>query len=114
VGPIIEILRWYRAHPGEPVPETPLTDYLDLVQAEVESLELLHRIPGKTTGDTTRRALCFLRGFGRISALDFDHIPVEHRPALVHLLQLEYRWCFAAAGTTQQAFKIAIGRTGAR
>ena len=40
----------------------------------------------------------------------------DHRagPAIRRLLALEYRWCFAAAGTTPRAFKIAIGRTGAR
>lgn len=65
-------------------------------------------------GPAIRRALTLLKDFGRLSALDFDDIPIEGRPLLIRLLALEYRWCFAAAGTTPRAFKVAIGRTGAR
>jgi len=111
--PIREILRAYRSG----VHAAPLTRYIAELRSEIEVLEAYARtIPRRqqSDGPSTRRALCFLKSFGRISALDFDPIPIEERPNLVVLLALEYRWCFAAAGTTQAAFKIAIGRTGAR
>jgi hypothetical protein len=68
----------------------------------------------RESGPTIRRALELLRGFGRMSALDFSSIPEEGRPLLVTWLALEHRWCYAAAGTDRAAFKRATGRTGAR
>ncbi|MCC7386697.1 MAG: hypothetical protein IT384_32970 [Deltaproteobacteria bacterium] len=118
--PFVEVLRQYRLLllAGAPIPTpSPLVTYLAIVEGEVASLEArasaLPRSAHKD-GATIRRALCFLRTFGRISALDFELVPTEERSFLVQLLRLEYRWCFAAAGTTMRVFKIAIGRTGAR
>ena len=68
----------------------------------------------QTDGSTIRRALEFLRRFGHLSAMDYSAVPVEDRPALIKMLALEHRWCYAAAGTTREAFKEATGRTGAR
>ncbi len=68
----------------------------------------------QTDGATIRRALEFLRRFGRLSAMDFSDVPVEDRASLIRILALEHRWCYAAAGTTRSAFKTATGRTGAR
>ncbi|MEE2903074.1 MAG: hypothetical protein VYC39_12145 [Myxococcota bacterium] len=65
-------------------------------------------------GETIRRALSFLRVYGRIASLNYGDVPDEERGLLVQLLALEYRWCFAAAGTTAEIFKREIGRTGAR
>jgi hypothetical protein len=119
VSPTIAVLREYRVLITEPAlpAVTPLDTRIAEVEAELAALEAhvaslpknLHR-----EGATIRRALCFLKTFGRLSTLDFELIPPEERPKLVKLLRLEYRWCFAAAGTTPRAFKIAIGRTGAR
>ena len=116
--PIVRLLHLYRCGvAAEVIGATPLLDYIDEVREEVRKLERWAAAApsaSQRSGTTTRRALCFLRTFGRISALDYGAIPTEDRGALVQLLQLEYRWCFAAAGTTPAQFKIAIGRTGAR
>ena len=68
----------------------------------------------QTCGVTVRRTLELLKRFGRLSAMDFSDVPVEDRPTLIKILALEHRWCYAAAGTTRDAFKQATGRTGAR
>ncbi|MBI2375843.1 MAG: hypothetical protein HYV07_17760 [Deltaproteobacteria bacterium] len=96
---------------------TPLFEHKERLEVEVERIEAVVRELPKARhkdGAAIRRALTFLKGFGRIGALDFDSVPIEERPRLIAILALEYRWCFAAAGTTARAFKIAIGRTGAR
>jgi hypothetical protein len=118
LAPMRATLRWYLDPPDRPGPlGGPLASRLSEVRAEVESLEASVALLPRSvhaSGDAIRRALNFLRGFGRLSALDFDAVPPEDRPHLVALLALEYRWCFAAAQTTPRVFKIAIGRTGAR
>ena len=97
---------------------TALRDYVDRVRSEVVELErhTLEQLPAAvhSEGATIRRALCFLRNFGRIGCLDLTAVSTGERDGIVELLRLEYRWCFAAAGTTPEAFKTAIGRTGAR
>ncbi len=110
------VLRAYQdgVEPGAP---SPLEVLVADVRAEVLALEAAAaRRPRalQMESQSIRRALSFLRTFGRLSALDFDNVPIEERPRLVEWLALEYRFCFAAAGTTGRAFKVAIGRTGAR
>lgn len=116
--PILAILRAYREHPGDGSPEpSRILGFIEELRVEVEALEGWADRRGKRAhheGATIRQALGFLRTFGRMMALDFTLLPIEERPALVTLLALEHRWCYAAAGTTRDAFKIAIGRTGAR
>lgn len=116
--PVLALLRAYREHPGDGSPEpSPLAGYLQDLRGEVELLESWANRRGKRShheGPTIRQALGFLRTFGRMMALDFSDFPIEERPFLVTMLALEHRWCYAAAGTTRDAFKIAIGRTGAR
>lgn len=118
ISPIRRVLTCYRAGLFDPFSaHSPLADYIEVVEREVVELEARARTQPRRAqldGATIRRALCFLKTFGRVSALDFDSIPIEERDRVVRLLQLEYRFCFAAAGTTPRAFKIAIGRTGAR
>lgn len=114
-GPLTEVLRAYRGRGA--AGEGPLGLYLEQVRAEVEALEARTRRRGRRAHQrpiAVRRALALLREFGHLSTLDFGDLPDVDRPRLVELLQLEYRWCFAAAGTTAEAFKRAIGRTGAR
>ncbi|MBI4820242.1 MAG: hypothetical protein HY791_28495 [Deltaproteobacteria bacterium] len=112
------VLRPYRQGlVPEGLRSTPLSRHLEVVRDEVLALEsMVLTLPRARhrDGDSIRRALTLLRGFGRIGALDFETVPIEERPTLVAILALEYRWCFAAAGTTPRAFKIEIGRTGAR
>lgn len=116
--PLLRMLRAYRECPKERDDTAqPITVYVQDLAREVEALEeeaagLPRRV--QSDGSTIRQALSFLRVFGRISALDFGVVPTEERHHLVTLLALEYRWCFAAAGTTPRVFKVAIGRTGAR
>lgn len=113
--PVLDVLRAYRR--GHIDGAAPLEALVRDVDLEVRLLEATTARRDKSehrAGPTIRRALTLLKTFGRLSALDFDDVPIEARPALVKLLALEYRWCFAAAGTTPRAFKIAIGRTGAR
>ncbi|MFO0724632.1 MAG: hypothetical protein U1E65_12695 [Myxococcota bacterium] len=110
------VLRTYQRglEPGSP---SPLALLAAEVRAEVQELEVAVSRRSRNEhleSQCIRRALSFLRTFGRLSALDFDLVPIEHRPDLVEWLALEYRFCFAAAGTTPRAFKVAIGRTGAR
>jgi hypothetical protein len=116
--PIHAILRIYREHPGDGSPDpSPLVPLIEELRVEVEALEGWADRRGKRAhheGATIRQALGFLRTFGRMMALDFSEIPIEERPLLVSLLAMEHRWCYAAAGTTREAFKVAIGRTGAR
>lgn len=117
--PLLALLRAYREHPGDDAPSvpSPLDGLIGDLRREVETLEGWAHRRGKRAhheGPTIRQALGFLRTFGRMMALDFSDIPLEERPQLVALLALEHRWCYAAAGTTRDAFKIAIGRTGAR
>ena len=91
--------------------------FMRALEKEVSTLEAhtmqfdrkIHR-----DGETIRRALSFLRTYGRIAALNFSRVAEEDRSLLVQILGLEYRWCFAAAGTTPEIFKQEIGRTGAR
>ena len=97
--------------------ENSLSAYVQFVETEVRELEEVtaNFAPQiHTDGDTIRRALSFLRSFGRIAGQDFSLLPDASRKPLVELLKWEYRWCFAAAGTTAQIFKREIGRTGAR
>lgn len=111
--PITELLRAYR----EGRTDDALPEHVRALRSEVEALERWADARPRheqLSGTTTRLALDFLRGFGRITALDFSSIPSEERDLLVELLALEHRWCYAAAGTTRDAFKIAVGRTGAR
>lgn len=113
--PVHALLRVYRS--GENTSLAPIEALIREVDLEVRLLEGAVARKSKADhkdGAAIRRALTLLKDFGRLSALDFDALPVEARPLLVRLLGLEYRWCFAAAGTTPRAFKIAIGRTGAR
>jgi hypothetical protein len=117
LDPIIELLRTYREgrEVGEPV--SPLEKFNATLEAEVRELEAWTEglePKAKKDGSAIRQALELLRVFGRITALDFSTIPDEERTGLVTLLALEHRWCYAAAGTDREIFKIAIGRTGAR
>jgi hypothetical protein len=117
LGPIQDVLRWYRDPPDRSVLLGPLGRRLEELRHEVEQLEAeVARLPHRAhlEGDAIRRALTFLRGFARVTTLDYEPVPPEERSKLIALLALEYRWCFAAAETTPRAFKIAIGRTGAR
>jgi hypothetical protein len=117
LSPIFNILRTYREHaPGAPEP-SPLIAYVKELTAEIETLEAWageRTRRAQSEGAVIRQALEFLRTFGRVGALDFSVVPIEDRAMLVSLLALEHRWCYAAAGTTRDVFKIAIGRTGAR
>jgi hypothetical protein len=116
-NPILDLLRRYQTDPGTAAENTPLQQYLIELRAEVEALEAWaeSRPRGEQRESSSiRQALDFLRRFGHLSTLDFSSIPEEERGELVTLLSLEHRWCYAAAGTTRDAFKIAIGRTGAR
>lgn len=95
----------------------PLRPLVEAVEAEVEALETW--ASGRTRsereeGPAIRAALELLRGFGRLSTLDFSTVPEEGRALLVRWLALEHRWCYAAAGTDRAAFKRTTGRTGAR
>jgi hypothetical protein len=115
--PIVGLLRRYEIDPTIDPQQTPLQNYLIELRAEVEALEdwAESRPRGEQRDNPTiRQALDFLRRFGHLSTLDFSSIPEEERSDLIDLLALEHRWCYAAAGTTRDAFKIAIGRTGAR
>ncbi len=117
MGPIISLLRQYREDREGHLSAKALSRYLQHLKAEVEALE--RWADARSTrlqkdGATIRRALEFLRTFGHVTALDFSSIPIEERSGLVTLLALEHRWCYAAAGTTRGAFKVATGRTGAR
>ncbi|MCB9653873.1 MAG: hypothetical protein H6729_07055 [Deltaproteobacteria bacterium] len=116
LSPIVEILRRYREEPSHGEPLDMLETYTRILESEVENLEShVARAPRQQRhGSAIRQALDFLSLFGRIASLDFGLVPVEERPHLVRLLELEHRWCYAAAGTTRAVFKRAIGRTGAR
>lgn len=116
-APLLRILKSYQEADPALDDRTPLQNYLAVVRAEVEALEAWAESRPKTQqkdGGAIRQALDFLRTFGHLSTLDFSSIPEEERMDLVTLLALEHRWCYAAAGTTRDAFKGAIGRTGAR
>ncbi|MEQ9503231.1 MAG: hypothetical protein RIT81_40570 [Deltaproteobacteria bacterium] len=115
IRPIREMLRVYAD--ADHVRACPLTGYLSVLEAEVKMLERWadsRTQDEQRAGPTIRRALELLRAFSRISVLDFSDIPDEDRPKLVALLALEHRWCYAAAGTSREHFKVATGRTGAR
>jgi hypothetical protein len=121
--PILSILRAYREEPAAALTTertampTPLACFVERVAAELEPLEAWAAKRGARAhrdGTTIRQALALLREFGRITSLDFSSIPQEERPLLVQMLALEHRFCYAAAGTTRDAFKVEIGRTGAR
>ncbi len=114
--PLLDLLRRYRLDAGTDLTHTPLQKYLVALRAEVEALEDWAESRGRLQRDNAaiRQALDFLRRFGHLSTLDFSPIPEEERGELITLLSLEHRWCYAAAGTTRDAFKLAIGRTGAR
>lgn len=117
-GPICEVLRSYRGSTQDALPSpSPLLALRLRLETEVRALEAEARLRGRKeqgSGPTIRLALLFLKGFGRVSSLDFRDVPIEERPELIQVLALEYRWCLAAAGTNARAFKLAIGRTGAR
>ncbi|MBK6684843.1 MAG: hypothetical protein IPG45_10245 [Deltaproteobacteria bacterium] len=115
--PILRLLRTYREGQELGRAVSPLSDFLAHLEAEVGALEAWAQgLEAKTRrgGPAIRQALEFLRTFGRITAFDFSSIPEEERAGLVTLLALEHRWCYAAAGTSRELFKAAIGRTGAR
>jgi len=118
LAPIRVLLRTYREERApDAFDETALVAFVPRLRAEVEALEAWADGRGRRAhhdGASVRQALHFLRTFGRIMSLDFSHVPIEERDRLVALLALEHRWCYAAAGTTRDAFKVAIGRTGAR
>lgn len=116
LGPVEVMLRRYREGAGASCP-SPLEARLLELEAEVASLEAWVRALPEAAlreGAAIRRALDLLRGFGHLTTLDYSPIPVEERPALVALLALEHRWCYAAAGTEREVFKLVTGRTGAR
>lgn len=116
--PTTEVLSAYRrGHDLPDGPKTPLSERIAHLDSEVRELEAWassrpHSV--QRSGPVIRQALDFLRHFGRLTTLDFSGVPVEERGHLVKLLALEHRWCYAAAGTTRDAFKAATGRTGAR
>lgn len=96
-------------------------DALDahVLQVKHEVLELEVRtgqlaLESQKAGPSIRRALGFLRRFGRLAVHDHSTLPQSTRTAVIEWLKWEYRWCFAAAGTTPKVFKREIGRTGAR
>ncbi len=117
-APIDTALRAYRSQditPGDP--QSPLRRLLSHTEHEVQSLEhWVQTLPAAETkkGVVIRQALDFLRTFGRLTALNFAVVPQEDRASLVRWLALEHRWCYAAAGTSRTAFKMASGRSGAR
>lgn len=97
--------------------ERGLDDFCAELREEVQNLEAWassRAYGAQTDGTAIRRALELLRRFGRLSAMDFSNVPVEDRATLIRILALEHRFCYAAAGTTREAFKQATGRTGAR
>lgn len=111
-------LRMYRSGQGDAVDgPSPLAQLLAETTQEVERLEgWAASLPQahRRSGAVMRQALEFLRGFSRLSVLDFRAVPQEDREHLVQWLALEHRWCYAAAGTCRVSFKAAAGRTGAR
>lgn len=117
MGPICRVLRHYRGLDSSPPSAAPLAEYRRRVEREVLELERAAATRSRQeqrSGPTIRLALLFMKGFGRVSSLDYSQVPEEERGELIALLALEYRWCLAAAGTSARAFKLAIGRTGAR
>ncbi|MCK6549408.1 hypothetical protein L6R52_26430 [Myxococcota bacterium] len=115
--PIRELLRAYRERDYGVAETSPLERFVVELRREVEALERWAEARGRRAhacGDSIRRALAFLRTFGHVTSLDFSRVPIEERALLVELLALEHRWCYAAAGTTRDVFKVEIGRTGAR
>ena len=117
-GPLLErVLRAYREGQVDAETPCPLAQRLRVVKGEVRALEAwarTRRPDVQRSGATVRRALELLRHFSMMTTLDFSVLPDEVRPRLVRLLALEHRWCYAAAGTTRDAFKAETGRTGAR
>ena len=114
--PVVSVLRRYRGCDGLG-PTSPLAGFVAELGQEVGELEAWAGAQPprhQRSGPVIRQALDFLRSFGRLTTLDFSTVPEEDRPHLVTLLALEHRWCYAAAGTTREAFKLATGRTGAR
>lgn len=117
LGPVFALLRTYREGREQGLTITPLAEFVRHLEEEVLALESwAERQPlaVRRGGPAIRHALELLRVFGRMTALDFSSIPDEERRDLVNLLALEHRWCYAAAGTSREIFKVAIGRTGAR
>ncbi|MBK8014771.1 MAG: hypothetical protein IPK13_25910 [Deltaproteobacteria bacterium] len=117
LGPIVEVLRRYREAPSDGEPLNLLEAYADVLEIEVRNLEAYVESAPRSEqrrGSAIRQALDFLSLFGRIASLEFAFVPVEERSYLIRVLELEHRWCYAAAGTTRAVFKRAIGRTGAR
>lgn len=117
IAPLCRVLRGYRALGVNRPSTSPLAAYRAEVEREVLELEAAAERRSRRdqrSGPTIRLALLFMKGFGRMSSLDFAELPMEERSELIALLALEYRWCLAAAGTTAHAFRLAIGRTGAR
>ncbi|MCB9645486.1 MAG: hypothetical protein H6730_02655 [Deltaproteobacteria bacterium] len=117
LGPVLSLLRRYREGEEGGTVSSPLATFVRELGAEVGELERwTETLPSRhhRSGTVVRQALDFLRVFGRLTTLDFSVVPEEDRPHLVTLLALEHRWCYAAAGTTRDAFKAATGRTGAR
>lgn len=118
LSPIEAALRAYRRDPASPVDElSPMQALLLRTVQEVEELEAwVQSLPPceRKSGPVIRQALDFLRGFGRLTALNFSSVPLQDRDFLVQWLAVEHRWCYAAAGTSRTSFKQAAGRTGAR
>ncbi len=112
LGPLLHLIAACRATSDDEARAAMLAEYIEHVRVEVDALEAT--VTQRHDGAGTRRALDLLQRFGRLSTLDYDSLGDETRTLVVSLLGLEYRWCFAAAGTTPGAFKAAIGRTGAR
>lgn len=111
------VLRAYREGRVDDETPCPLAARLNVVEHEVEVLEAwaqTRAVDHQRSGATVRQALELLRHFSLMTTLDFSVLPDEVRPRLVQLLALEHRWCYAAAGTTRDAFKAETGRTGAR
>jgi|GEM_PF-2513267 len=111
-------LRAYRGGADTPPGDlSPMQALLLRSTQEVEELEAwVQTLPPcePKSGPVIRQALDFLRGFGRLTALNFSAVPLQDRGFLVQWLAVEHRWCYAAAGTNRASFKQAAGRTGAR
>lgn len=96
----------------------PFARFVREVESEVGTLEAwVSRAvteEERMSGPALRRALEWLRRFGRLGVMDFADLPDDARALLVRWLALEHRWCYAAAGTDRDSFKRMAGRTGAR
>jgi len=89
------------------VPLAVLEEELSSLERDVKKDAILRR----RDGARVRAALELLRLYGRrlLGRLERDDEAV-----LFRRLQLEHRWCYAAAGTTRADFEVVTGRCGAR